>query len=217
MILHFDKSKVYLQNTWANKACTRRWGVWRDSKQFSTPQHFPSRTASPSPPQRSPRKRVGDYVKGYKMNDDFRSQVFNTLNQKETQDLIETWQENDRVEWSDLAFDVIKEILQTRLGEIPPQAEPIYEYSNEVSNELDSESEDESVSAETDLSQSQSKCPVCQGDQFEWGAVQAQGLNFHSEKKSWLEKNFSFGFSIRARVCLSCGNLQLFTNVTEQQ
>ena len=35
-----------------NKACTRRWGVWRDSKPFSTPQHFPSRTAFRRPPQR---------------------------------------------------------------------------------------------------------------------------------------------------------------------
>jgi hypothetical protein len=35
-----------------NKACTRRWGFWRDSKPFSTPQHFPSRTASRRPPQR---------------------------------------------------------------------------------------------------------------------------------------------------------------------
>jgi len=36
----------------ANKACTRRWGFWRDSKPFSTPYHFSSWTASPSPPQR---------------------------------------------------------------------------------------------------------------------------------------------------------------------
>jgi hypothetical protein len=35
-----------------NKACTRRWGFWRDSKHFSTPQHFPSRTAFRRPPQR---------------------------------------------------------------------------------------------------------------------------------------------------------------------
>jgi hypothetical protein len=42
----------------ANKACTRHWGVWRDSKHFSTPQHFSSWTASRRPPQRrAPRRK----------------------------------------------------------------------------------------------------------------------------------------------------------------
>jgi len=30
----------------------RRWGVWRNPKQFSTPYHFSARTASRRPPQR---------------------------------------------------------------------------------------------------------------------------------------------------------------------
>jgi len=46
------QSKYLAQQNAPNKACTRRWGVWRDSKPFSTPQHFPSRTASRRPPQR---------------------------------------------------------------------------------------------------------------------------------------------------------------------
>jgi hypothetical protein len=62
------------------------------------------------------------------MNDDLRNQVFETLNQKETDELVEIWKKNDRVEWSDLAFDVIQEILQNRFGEIPKQNEPILEY-----------------------------------------------------------------------------------------
>jgi len=41
-----------ISKTQANKACTRRWGFWRDSKPFSTPQHFSSRTAFRRPPQR---------------------------------------------------------------------------------------------------------------------------------------------------------------------
>jgi hypothetical protein len=69
----------------------------------------------------------------------------------------------------------------------------------------------------TNPSQNQPKCPICQGDQFEWGNLIAHGLQFHPEKESWLEKNFTFGYSIRTRVCLSCGNLQLFTGATEQQ
>ena len=32
-----------------NKACTRRWGVWRDSKHFSTPQHFSQSDGVPPP------------------------------------------------------------------------------------------------------------------------------------------------------------------------
>ncbi len=46
------RRRLFLAPVLANKACTRRWGVWRDSKHFSTPQHFFSWTASPSPPQR---------------------------------------------------------------------------------------------------------------------------------------------------------------------
>jgi hypothetical protein len=57
----FIKSKIYgsnkqkvalAQQQVANKACTRRWGFWRNPKQFFTPQHFPSRTAFRRPPQR---------------------------------------------------------------------------------------------------------------------------------------------------------------------
>ena len=47
---------------------------------------------------------------------------------KETDDLLEIWITNDHVEWSDIAFDVVKEILEQRLVELPPQAEPIFEY-----------------------------------------------------------------------------------------
>jgi hypothetical protein len=50
------------------------------------------------------------------------------LNTKDSDELLDIWQENDRVEWSDTAFDVIKEILIERLGEVPPQNEPIFEY-----------------------------------------------------------------------------------------
>ena len=50
---YFEMSSSCCHNT-PNKACTRRWGFWRDSKQFSTPQHFPSRTP-PTPAQVSHR------------------------------------------------------------------------------------------------------------------------------------------------------------------
>jgi hypothetical protein len=62
------------------------------------------------------------------MSDNLRNQIYQNLNIKESDELLEIWQENDRVEWSDMAFEVIKEILMERLGEVPPQSEPIYEY-----------------------------------------------------------------------------------------
>lgn len=55
------------------------------------------------------------------MNDEFREQIYNELNLRETEDLLEIWQTNDHEEWSETAFDVIKEILGERLVEIPPQ------------------------------------------------------------------------------------------------
>ncbi len=58
------------------------------------------------------------------MDEDFRSQVFNELNLRDTEDLIEIWQNNDREEWSDTAFEVIREILWRRLGELPEQNAP---------------------------------------------------------------------------------------------
>jgi hypothetical protein len=41
---------------------------------------------------------------------------------KETDELLEIWSENDRLEWSDEAFDIIHGILLERLGDVPPQA-----------------------------------------------------------------------------------------------
>jgi len=54
------------------------------------------------------------------LSQDFRQQVYNALNLKETDELTEIWHAHDREAWSDLAFDVINEILVNRLGELPP-------------------------------------------------------------------------------------------------
>jgi hypothetical protein len=55
------------------------------------------------------------------MNDDLRTQIYNSMNLKETDELVEIWQQQNSKEWSDLAFDVVEEILRDRLGELPPQ------------------------------------------------------------------------------------------------
>ena len=77
------------------------------------------------------------------MDNDLRKQIYNNFNLKETDELIEIWQKNDRVEWAEDAFNVIQKILQERLGELPPQNEPILEYTDD--NE-DQDIEDESES-----------------------------------------------------------------------
>jgi hypothetical protein len=72
------------------------------------------------------------------MSNNLHKQVYNNLNLKETDELVEIWQKNDHVEWAEDTFIVIREILQERLGELPPQDEPILEY---VDDDKDNEDE----------------------------------------------------------------------------
>ncbi len=58
------------------------------------------------------------------MDEDYRKQVFNALDLKETDELIEIWQNHSREEWTDTAFEIIREILWRRLGELPEQNPP---------------------------------------------------------------------------------------------
>lgn len=69
------------------------------------------------------------------MNDDFRSQIFNILSPKETSELIEIWQGNTQLEWTETAYDVIQEILQSRLGELPPQNMSVNEPVNKIKDD----------------------------------------------------------------------------------
>ncbi len=61
------------------------------------------------------------------MTDDLRKQIYLNFSQSETEELLEIWSTNDRYEWSEIAFDVIREILQERQIELPPQGEPSYQ------------------------------------------------------------------------------------------
>ena len=61
------------------------------------------------------------------MSDDLRKQIYLNFRQRETEDLLEIWRTHDRYEWAEITFDVIREILQERHVELPPQDEPIYE------------------------------------------------------------------------------------------
>ena len=55
------------------------------------------------------------------MSSDLREPIYNNMNLKETDELLNIWQTNDRVEWTETAFQVVKEILLDRIIEIPPQ------------------------------------------------------------------------------------------------
>jgi len=50
--------------------------------------------------------------------------LYNSLNQKDTQELVKIWQENDSSAWTPEAFAAIRDILLERLGRIPVQATP---------------------------------------------------------------------------------------------
>jgi hypothetical protein len=76
------------------------------------------------------------------MSNDFRKQVYNNLNLKETDELVEIWQKNDRVEWSDDTFNIIQEILRERLGKLPSQNEPILEYTDANKDKVNKDESD---------------------------------------------------------------------------
>jgi hypothetical protein len=47
--------------------------------------------------------------------------IYQNMRLKETDELLEIWSENDRLEWSDDVFTAIYSILLERLGNVPPQ------------------------------------------------------------------------------------------------
>ncbi|MGA7195279.1 MAG: hypothetical protein WBW94_16800 [Anaerolineales bacterium] len=65
------------------------------------------------------------------MTNELHKQIYNELNLRETNDLLEIWQTNNRAEWSDIAFEIIKQILTERGLKIPEQDAPV-EYNEGV-------------------------------------------------------------------------------------
>lgn len=61
------------------------------------------------------------------MKSNLKSQIRSRMNLKETGELIDIWQSNNRGEWSDDVFSSIEEILKERGEKIPEQNSPIYE------------------------------------------------------------------------------------------
>src|SRR5262249_48881813 len=99
------------------------------------------------------------------MSDELRDQIYNNMNMKDTDELLEIWQTNNRYEWTDMAFDVIRQILQKRIGELPEQNEPVYEEEAEGDREDENEEDTQVQEAETpelaDPDDGDLACPRC--------------------------------------------------------
>jgi len=99
------------------------------------------------------------------MDNELRAQIYNRMNQKETDELTDIWQTHDAEEWTETAFDVVKEILLSRLGELPPQDE-IQDKTDEEVEDINPEL-DEMTLLETNGSKDSEPddlvCPNCTG------------------------------------------------------
>jgi hypothetical protein len=57
-------------------------------------------------------------------------QIYERMNRRKTDELLDIWAKNDRVEWSDLTFEVVKEILQERSVAPAAQNDPLYTHQS---------------------------------------------------------------------------------------
>lgn len=65
------------------------------------------------------------------MANQFRKGIYESFIQKGTDELVEIWKRNDRIEWTEIALDVVREILLERLGELPEQDTPFDQHEQE--------------------------------------------------------------------------------------
>jgi hypothetical protein len=56
------------------------------------------------------------------MSNNRREQIRKNLIAKETEELLDIWQSGDTDEWDESVFEIIKDILLDRLGDLPPQS-----------------------------------------------------------------------------------------------
>jgi len=71
------------------------------------------------------------------MSAELRNQIRANLSTKDTWELLDIWKTNDRTEWSNLAFEVLGEILKERLDVLPEQDDPILEQDEESDEKLE--------------------------------------------------------------------------------
>ncbi len=82
------------------------------------------------------------------MSDELRTQIYNSLLLRDTEDLLEIWQSANTDEWSEDVFDILKEILFERLGDVPPQPaeKQVPQILGKVEKHLDSNELDQALS-----------------------------------------------------------------------
>jgi hypothetical protein len=56
------------------------------------------------------------------MEDKHREYIYNNLNLRDTEDLLEIWQERNLDEWNEEVFEIIEQVLTERLGYLPTRA-----------------------------------------------------------------------------------------------
>lgn len=99
------------------------------------------------------------------MNDDLRDQIYSNMLLKETDELIEIWQKHDTGEWTEMAFEVVREILQNRLGELPLQDE--FDNEDDENGLEDNAAPAADTIIETvenaDIAKKNLACPNCKG------------------------------------------------------
>jgi hypothetical protein len=77
------------------------------------------------------------------MTDEYHRTISDSMNQKETEELVEIWEKHDPDEWTKEAYEVIEEILQKRLGQLPAVDEGESDDDNDEIDEAEADEEDE--------------------------------------------------------------------------
>ncbi len=66
-----------------------------------------------------------------------RPAIESKMREKDTEELLEIWQTNDRREWTAETFDIIHQILIERLGSVPEQEEEVDDEESNILLDLD--------------------------------------------------------------------------------
>lgn len=74
-----------------------------------------------------------------KQNEQWPEQIRIRMEQKTTEELLDIWKKNDRGEWTDAAFEVIRGILAARIVSLPAQGEDIVDSEEKVDEALEDE------------------------------------------------------------------------------
>jgi DNA-directed RNA polymerase subunit RPC12/RpoP len=135
------------------------------------------------------------------MSEELRDQIYNNMNMKDTDELIEIWETNNRYEWSDTAFEVVRQILSNRIGELPEQDDPVFDEKTEddSDNEEENDEDEAGISKLADPDDENLACPRCGSTDLITGE-----FNIHSSSTDG-QKLFFGNQEIAGLACQNCG------------